>query len=57
MPHHLRMELTLPSGHKETIEGDVPDAEWAVLMGFRDEAIDRHYDPETIGELVDDENE
>jgi len=26
-------------------------------MGFRDEAIDRHYDPETIGELVDEENE
>jgi AcrR family transcriptional regulator len=26
-------------------------------MGFKDEAIDRHYDPETIGEIVDEENE
>jgi hypothetical protein len=63
--HHLAASLLfvrLPG--KSAIDYGMPREKLVVQavrfclrgMGFHDAAIDRHYDPETIGELVDEEN-
>ena len=51
MPRQLRMEVTLPSGHKETIQGDVSDEDWDTLLGFRDEAQAMAQALQSCGEL------